>query len=119
MTYASVHLGAPPPVNRVFRNGIRPVMPTAEYKQWRNESMKTVLASSRPQFRDPVEVIIVAQRGRALPHEMIAPVIDALQHGLIITNADQIETVLARWATEHDLAVMGGRDIRVEIRSCT
>ena len=122
MIYASVHLDTPPSTNRIWQPGPRGMFRTAEYKTWRTAAGVEVMASRKNglKFSEPVDVVIIARRHNKLADvdNLIKPTLDALQFGQLIENDNQVACVTARWAKDHDLAVMGGRDVRVEIRSC-
>lgn len=122
MSYASVHLDTPPSVNKIWQPGPRGMFRTAAYRTWRTSAGVEVMASRKhgQKFVEPVDVIIIVRRHNKLADvdNFIKPVLDACQFGQLIENDNQVECVTARWAKEHDLADMGGRDVRVEIRSC-
>jgi Holliday junction resolvase RusA-like endonuclease len=122
MSYASVHLDTPPSTNKIWQPGPRGMFRTAAYKTWRTAAGVEVMASRKNglKFVEPVEIIIIARRHNKLADidNLIKPSIDALQFGQLIENDNQVECVTARWAKDHDLQHMNGRDVRVEIRSC-
>lgn len=122
MSYASVHLDTPPSVNRIWQPGNFGMFKTAEYKAWKKSAGVEVMAARKNglKFSEPVTVIVIARRHNKLADvdNLIKPILDAVQFGQLIENDNQVECVTARWAKEHDLADMGGRDVRVEIRSC-
>lgn len=121
MSYASVHLDTPPSVNRIWQPGNFGMFKTAEYKAWKKSAGVEVMASRKQglKFVEPVEVIIIARRHnpRADVDNLIKPILDAVQFGQLIENDNQVQCVTARWALDHDLPHMNGRDVRVEVRS--
>lgn len=122
MAYASVHFDTPPSTNKIWQPGPRGMFRTADYKRWRSSAGVEVMAARKGglKFAEGIEVTIIARRHNKLADidNLIKPTLDALQFGQLIENDNQVECVMARWAKDHDLADMGGRDVRVEIRSC-
>ena len=121
MSYASVHFDTPPSVNRIWKPGPTGFFRSAEYKAWRNSAAMEVMAARKNglKFVEPVEVIIIAKRHNKLSDvdNLIKPLLDVCQFGQLIENDNQVQCVTARWALDHDIQHMNGRDVRVEVRS--
>jgi Holliday junction resolvase RusA-like endonuclease len=120
MTYFSCHLDMPPSANRMYRRGPFGMHPSAEYKSWKTAAATEVMARRKGTvFDGPVSVIIIATQPHALRDldNTIKPTLDALQLGGVITNDNQVRSVMARWSQTFDVPSMEGRDVRVEVRT--
>jgi Holliday junction resolvase RusA-like endonuclease len=122
MTFASVLLDTPPSANKMWRKGIYGMHPSAEYKAWKTSACMEILASRKGQtFTAPVEIVLIMKRVHKLRDldNCIKPVLDALQAGNLLENDNLVHRLYVRWAFESDLPSLNGREVRVEVRTCT
>lgn len=122
MTFASVLLDTPPSANKMWRKGIYGMHPSAEYKAWKTGAGTEVMAARKGQtFTTPVEVIVILKRVHKLRDldNNLKPILDALQFGNMLSDDNLVHAIHARWAHETDLPSMAGREVRVEVRTCT
>ena len=121
MSYALAHFDMPPSANRMWRKGPFGMHPSAEYKAWKTAASIEVLKARKGLTIDaPVEVTLIAKqthKGRDLDN-IIKPCVDALQAGGLLSNDNHVRRLFVRWAdAEHDIKDLGGREVRVEVRT--